>query len=132
MVVLRMLIRSIIKVGKCLNIGLPSGESIMELKLKEIRQIKGLSQQAVADSLHCSSVSYSRYETGNRCPSLDLLIKIAEIYDVSIDYLLGRQEITANALTPYEIKLVTAARKADDRAKSDALELLLHHQATEK
>lgn len=100
----------------------------MDLKLKELRIIKGLSQQEVADYLHCSSVSYSRYETGNRSPSLDLLIKMADCFDVTLDYLLGRQHISAQSLTPYEVSLVDAARNADARAKEDALQLLLSHK----
>ena len=61
----------------------------MNLKLKEIRLIRGMSQQTVADYLHCSAVCYSRYETGNRCPSLDLLIQMADCFDVTVDYLLA-------------------------------------------
>lgn len=99
----------------------------MELKLKELRLIKGLSQQEVADYLHCSAVSYSRYETGNRSPSLDLLIKMADCFDVTLDYLLGRQHIAEQSLTPYEISLIESARKVDDRAKEDALQILQLH-----
>ena len=104
----------------------------MELKLKEIRQIRGMSQQAVADYLHCSAVSYSRYETGNRSPSLELLIQMAECFDVTVDYLLGRELISAQGLTQYETDLVDAARKADDRAREDALLLLSTHAANTK
>lgn len=102
----------------------------MNLKLKEIRSIKGLSQQAVADYLHCSAVSYSRYETGSRSPSLDLLIKMAECFDVSLDYLLGMNKISEQGLTQYEVSLIEASRKADDRSKEDALLLLEAHSKT--
>ncbi len=104
----------------------------MELKLKELRQLKGLSQQEVADYLHCSAVSYSRYENGNRSPSLDILIKIADCFDVTLDYLLGRQHISEQGLTPYEISLIEAARSTDDRAKDDALQLLRFHAINNK
>lgn len=99
----------------------------MELKLKEIRQIKGISQQAVADYLHCSAVSYSRYETGNRSPSPDLLVKMADFFDVTVDYLLCRQQISEHGLTQYETSLINASRKADDRARKDALQILISH-----
>ena len=99
----------------------------MDLKLKEIRTLKGYSQQEVADRLHCSAISYSRYETGNRSPSYDILVKIADFFDVTVDYLLGREHISENGLTPYEVSLVEASRKADDRAKNDALKLLVSH-----
>jgi len=48
---------------------------------------------------------------------------------VTVDYLLGRQQISAQGLTPYETALVDAARKADDRAREDALQLLQTHSA---
>lgn len=99
----------------------------MKLKLKELHQIKGLSQQEVADYLHYSAVSYSRYETGNRSPSLDLLIKMADCFDVTLDYLLDRQHISEQGLITYEVSLIEAARKADDRAKEEALQILILH-----
>lgn len=99
----------------------------MTLKLKEIRTIKGYSQQEVADHLGSTAVSYSRYESGNRSPSLEMLIKLADYFDVTIDYLLGRNTGVPQALSNYESSLVEAARKADDRAKEDAINILLAH-----
>lgn len=99
----------------------------MNLKLKELRLIKGISQQEIADYLHCTSVTYSRYENGSRSPSLDLLVKLADYFDVTLDYLLGRENISENGLTKYEIDLINASRKSDKRAKEDALNLLLSH-----
>lgn len=99
----------------------------MNLKLKELRLIKGFSQQEIADYLHCTAVTYSRYENGNRSPSPDLLVKLADYFDVTVDYLLGRENISENGLTQYEINLVNASRKTDKRAKEDALHLLLSH-----
>ena len=99
----------------------------MELKLKEIRLIRHMTQHEVAEYLHCSDTSYSRYESGERSPAPDMLVKMADRFDVTLDYLLDRQHISAKALTPYETELVEASRKADERAKSDALKLLLEH-----
>lgn len=99
----------------------------MELKLKELRQLKGLSQQELADYLHCTAVSYSRYENGSRTPSLELLVQLADYFDVTLDYLLGRQNISEQGLTQYEVSLIEASRKADDRAKEDVLNLLALH-----
>jgi len=101
----------------------------MTFKFKEIRTIKGYSQQEVADYLHCSAVTYSRYENGNRNPSLNLLVKIADLFDVSIDCLLNRENISPQALTHYELTLIEAARRADDRARDDALRILQAHAA---
>ena len=97
------------------------------MNLKEIRVTKGLTQKAVADYVGCSSVVYSRYETGDREPSIDMLIKIAGCFEVALDDIIGRAKPDASGLTEYEKALLTAARNADERAKQDALNLLSAH-----
>lgn len=102
------------------------------MNIKDIRIRRGLTQAEVADSLGVSSVVYSRYETGTRQPSIDLLIQMADIFDVSVDYLVGRKDIEDSTLSEYEIELLTASREADTRAREDALELLLTHAVKTK
>lgn len=58
-------------------------------RLKSLRLEKGLTQQQLADELKMNSVTYLRYEKGQREPSIDTLIEIAGFYGVSIDYLVG-------------------------------------------
>lgn len=60
------------------------------MKLKEIRKSKGISQLKLAMDLNMSQNTISRYETGEREPGINELIKIADYFNVSIDYLLGR------------------------------------------
>ena len=95
------------------------------MNIKDIRIRKGLSQSEVAAALGVSSVVYSRYETGTRQPPIDVLIQMADTFDVTMDYLLGRQEIENSTLSEYELRLLMASRNADERAKQDALNLLL-------
>ncbi len=97
------------------------------MNIKEIRLQKGLSQSDAASALGISSVVYSRYETGARQPSIDMLIHMADVFDVSIDYLLGRKYLEEQALSDYELQLLIAARNADKRAREDALNMLLAH-----
>lgn len=97
------------------------------MNIKDIRTRKGLTQAEVASSLGVSSVVYSRYETGSRQPSIDILIQLADIFGVTVDYLLGRQDIEDSTLSEYELSLLIASRKADERAKQDALNMLLAH-----
>ena len=58
-------------------------------RLRERRAEKGWTQARTAKSLGISAVSYLHYEKGQRVPSLSMIVKIAELYDVSIDYLFG-------------------------------------------
>ena len=97
------------------------------MNLRSIRLQKGMTQQMVADYLNYTVVAYSRYETGERMPSIDTLVSIADCFQVTLDYLVGRDADTATGLSHYEAALVNAARQADDRARDDALQLLKLH-----
>lgn len=62
------------------------------MRLKYLRQQKGISQLKLAMDLSLNQNSISRYETGEREAGYDMLIKIADYFDVSIDYLLERTD----------------------------------------
>ena len=62
-------------------------------KLKELRVEKSLSQRKLGEILGVCNQAVSFWETGSREPDLDAIIKIADFFDVSIDFLLGRKEI---------------------------------------
>jgi transcriptional regulator with XRE-family HTH domain len=60
------------------------------VRLREIRKSKGISQLKMAMDLNMSQNTISRYETGEREPGINELIKIADYFNISIDYLLER------------------------------------------
>ncbi len=62
------------------------------MKLKELRKEKGISQLKLAMDLSMNQNSISRYETEERQADYETLIKIADYFNVSVDYLLGRTE----------------------------------------
>jgi len=97
------------------------------VNIKDIRTRKNLTQADVANALGVSSVVYSRYETGSRQPSIEVLIQMADIFGVTVDYLLGRQDIEDSTLSSFELQLISASRNADERARQDALNVLLTH-----
>ncbi len=57
--------------------------------LKSLRAIKGVSQQKAADYLNITKQGYSLYETGNREPDYETLLKLSEYFDVTVDELLN-------------------------------------------
>lgn len=61
-------------------------------RLKEIREDKDLKQEVVAEYLKIHQVVYSRYETGLRLIPIDKLNKLADFYNTSVDYLIGRTD----------------------------------------
>lgn len=58
-------------------------------KLKILRKRKKLTQQQIADELSINRVTYTNWEKGNREPSFENLIKLSEVFNVSVDKLLG-------------------------------------------
>lgn len=62
------------------------------MRLKEIRKTKGISQLKLAMDINTSQNTVSRYENGEREPGINELIKIADYFNVSIDYLLERTD----------------------------------------
>lgn len=61
-------------------------------RLAELRHEKRLSQKEIAKLLYIPQTTYSHYEVGNREPSIETMIKLCDLFDVSADYLLGRKD----------------------------------------
>lgn len=61
------------------------------MKLKEIREARGMTQRQAALGLNLSPTVYNRYENGIREPSNALLVAIADYFHVSVDAILGRE-----------------------------------------
>lgn len=58
-------------------------------RIRDLREDSDLTQQNVADYLHCSQSLYAYYESGRRNLPVDNLIALAKLYNVSTDYILG-------------------------------------------
>ena len=65
---------------------------IFQKNLIEQRKLNNLTQKQMADYLGIAQPSYIRYENGSAEPTLENLVKLADYFDVSVDYLLGRTE----------------------------------------
>lgn len=61
-------------------------------RLKELRNERNMTRQALADELHISVRLVGYWENGQRECSLDMLIKISNIFDVSVDFLIGNKD----------------------------------------
>lgn len=62
------------------------------LRIRELRVDCGLQQKQIAQDLHLSKQAYSNYELGQREPSIDMLLKLADYFGVTVDYLVGRDD----------------------------------------
>ena len=62
-------------------------------RLKTLRKENNLTQSELGSKFHLNKSSISKYENGTQMPESDMLEKIADYFNVSIDYLLGRSEV---------------------------------------
>ena len=69
------------------NVMLNYGEA-----LKEQREKLGLSQSMLAKKINTSHQNISRWESGKILPSIDFCVKLADLYDISLDELIGRDK----------------------------------------
>lgn len=58
--------------------------------IRNLREDNDKTQQELADYLHIKQTTYSKYELGKISIPIEVLIKLADYYDVTVDYLLGR------------------------------------------
>ncbi len=88
-----------------------------ELKLKELREQEKLTQQEIAQKLNATQQNYARWESNKNYPNIDMLIKIADYYKVSLDYIcnhknLGTTEI--GYLNESQKELINAIKKLNE------------------
>lgn len=69
---------------------------ILGERLKQLRDEFGFDQKEMGRKLNITSSAYGYYEQGRNEPPLETLVKIAEIFNVTTDYLLGRSDIREN------------------------------------
>lgn len=61
-------------------------------RLKQLRESRELTQKIVAESVGMAPMAYQRYEYGTREPAYQKLLALADYFDVSLDYLVGRSD----------------------------------------
>lgn len=65
----------------------------MKYRIRDLREDRDLSQKEVAEMLHIHQTTYSDYEIGNLNVPVAVLNLLADFYDTSIDYLVGRTDV---------------------------------------
>ena len=77
-------------IGRYVLLYVYMGDEKMQLRIRDLREDHDLKQRQLAEYLNCSQRVYSNYELGQRDIPTDILIRLANFYHVSIDYLLGQ------------------------------------------
>lgn len=65
-----------------------------KMRIRDIREDRDLTQKQIADFLHIRQNTYSQYENGHRQIPVEILVKLAQYYNTSVDYLLGMTDET--------------------------------------
>ncbi len=99
-------------------------------RLTSLRKARRMTQEQVATRLEVNRTTYTCYEIGNSLPGVMTLCKIADIFDVSLDYLMGRiqTEKPDDAMQVYpsaeELQLTESYRMLNDRQRRALRELI--------
>lgn len=71
---------------------MPIKKELVEIvaeRLKALRIASNMTQKQVAEKLNIASSTYSKYELGEHMPGLEMLLKLSQLYDISIEYFAG-------------------------------------------
>lgn len=96
-------------------------------RIRDLREDSDLTQKKVAESLFMHLTQYRRYETGEREIPLSVAVRLAEKYNVSLDYISGLSSVkqpVSFGLDPEEQELIESFRSLDDIQKGRLLERL--------
>ncbi len=99
--------------------------------LKKLRENAGISQKQLADSIGVSQQSINKYENHKIEPDIDTLIKIADYFETSVDYLIGHSTIRRKIerteeyeLNAEESRLVEKYRKLSAKQRNSILSVI--------
>lgn len=87
----------------------------MEINLKSLREHKQISQKQLCDDLKIKTVTYNSWEKGKNEPSCENLVKLADYYNVTLDYLFGREfKNDLGYLTKEQFEIISAFLELED------------------
>ncbi|MCY8035592.1 helix-turn-helix domain-containing protein [Bacillus sonorensis] len=110
-------------------------------RITALRKEAGLTQEQLAKRLNITRSALSQYELGSRNPDYDLLLKIADFFEVTVDYLLGKPKsvsVVKEEKASYNVDdpdLQIAFREASDfseEAKQQAIDFIKYLKEKEK
>lgn len=87
---------------------------------KRLSMLRGAkTQQEVADAIGISRARYAHYESGRNEPDIETLIRLADYYQVQVDFLLGRSEMFKEEKEKYKVQLLENAQEIAQFFKRD-------------
>lgn len=106
-------------------------------RIKQLRKEFNITQQELADKINGAKCTIAMYENGKRKPSIKVLLKLSQIFDCSIDYILGKSDIRSTEvieLSNIDIAFATGIKglnKENQKTLKKIIDGLLLQQQTE-
>lgn len=104
---------------------------MFRIRLKQLRNEKKLTQEELANKLGLGQSAINNYENSNREPEYSLLVKIADVLDCSIDYLLGRTDKKDEILRNPDIYEIVITKAKDYHISPESLDKYIEILKTE-
>ena len=111
-------------------------------RLKQLRKEYGISQQRLADKIFVTQTSINKYENHDTEPEIEILKRLADCFDTTIDYLVGYtdqryrlESIESHQLTPCEAHLIEHYRRLSEEQRKcieNTVELFLKYDLETK
>jgi len=94
-------------------------------RLKDLRKTRGINQTELSAYLNYGYTAIANYESGRNEPAIDTLSKIAEYFDVTVDYLIGKEDDPKrmDGISKPEAELIMSFRTMDNEDKKILLEM---------
>lgn len=99
----------------------------MKIRLKELRTERCLSQTELAKKIETTQRNLSNWENGINEPDFETLIRIADVFQVTTDYLLGLEptvDFSAQNISPVDRKIIDKLKDLSDEKKAAVLTLI--------
>ena len=100
-------------------------------RLRELRIAKGYTQQDIADKIHVNKQTISQYERGIRQPQIEVLEELADVFNVDMNYLLGKEDLITRLINSDEYALLENYRMSNSEkiSKFDRDIITAYHKA---
>ncbi|WP_429247450.1 helix-turn-helix domain-containing protein [Lactococcus lactis subsp. lactis] len=97
--------------------------SVFTEQLKTLRKINGITQKELAEKLKIKQNSYSDWENGKSEPNIEMLVRIADYFDVSLDYLMGGKMKNITEEFSLCLKKIRMKRKLSQKQIAEELKI---------
>jgi len=94
-------------------------------RLRQLRLKRSISQEEVAKHIGITRSAYSHYEINNRQPVYETLLKLASFYDVSLDYIIGRDTSDKPGVPEDTVEIINFLNTLDNSERKTKIDMMM-------